>query len=299
VKNVHNGEYSKQELQLLFVVNPASLVHALLSSITMHNGSTRMCTACGLELELSGRYAMRNHMRSCSAIEGGIESEEEIVNALDRDAVVLDEDDIVGGGQPIVEERDDEGVNFEFLTQFLHTGRVVCNESELQLVKFMHMAQKGYGVSRAFSVGMLEYSKQSGGANMLLPNSWIRCVEDTTKLIERLEGRRKTFTLDVAIPENVRELLADPSQTHIGFEFECPITEMMKVAMFSKTCKDWDNVALSYEDNDGHLDDFCNGDRYKRISQAISPGGAILGCVLATDGICLDKCMFDSQEVSP
>ena len=282
------------------IQNPAFLVHALSSGISMHNGSTRMCTACGLEFPPCGRYAMRNHTRTCSGFEVGMGSEEDIVNALDGDPMLLEVDDIVGGGEEIDDiVGDDEGVDFEHLTQFLDTGRIACTESELQLVKFMHMAHGGYGVSRAFSVGMLEYSKQSGGANMLLPDSRGRCVEDTTKLIERLEGRRKTFTLDVAIPENVRELLADPGQTHIGFEFECPITEMIRVAMFSKTCKDWANVALSYEDSDGHLDDFCNGDRYKRISQAISPGGAILGCVLATDGICLDKCMFDSLEVSP
>jgi hypothetical protein len=256
---------------------------------------------------MHGPYAMRNHARNCSGVEGGMESEEEIANAMDGTAVLIDVDDLHGGEEEIgvvldvddIVEGDDDGVDFDHLMQFLNSGRLACTESDLQLVKFMHMAQGGYGVSRAFSVAMLEYSKQSGGANMLLPDSWGRCVEDTTKLIERLEGRRKTFTLDVAIPENVRALLADPSQTHIGFEFECPITEMIRVAMFSKTCKDWANVALSYEDSDGHLDDFCNGDRYKRISQAISPGGAILGCVLATDGICLDKCMFDSQEVSP
>ena len=118
-------------------------------------------------------------------------------------------------------------------------------------------------------------------------------------LIEKLEGRRKTYSLDVEIPMDVRKLLADPSQTHIAFEFECPITAMIRVAMFSRTCKSWDNVAFTYEENDGYLDDFCNGDRYKRIAENMSPGGAILGAVLATDGICLDKCMFDSQEVGP
>jgi hypothetical protein len=123
-------------------------------------------------------------------------------------------------------------------------------------------------------------------------------MEKTTALIGKLEGKRRTFTLDVAVPQDVRDLLADPSQTHITFEFECPITEMIRVAMFSKTCKKWEIVALSYEDNNGYLDDFCNGDRYKRIAKSMSPGGAILGAVLATDGICLDKCMFDSQEVS-
>ena len=137
----------------------------------------------------------------------------------------------------------------------------------------------------------------SGGRNSLLPASWSICVEKTTELINKLEGRRKTFTLEVPIPMNVRELLADQTQASISFDFECPITEMIRVAMFSKTCQNWSNVALSYEDTDGHLDDFCNGDRYHRIAKSMSRDSVILGAVLATDGICMDKCMFDSQEV--
>jgi hypothetical protein len=189
--------------------------------------------------------------------------------------------------------------DFEHLNQFMNTGRCNCSPEQMQLVKFVSMVHGGYGVSRAFSVGILEYCKEAGGKNNLLPQSWGRCVEETTKLIEALEGKRKTFTLDVEIPDNVRALLADPGQSHVAFEFECPVTEMIRVAMFSRTCKNWKNVAFTYEDNNGFLDDFCNGDRYKRIAASISNGGAILGAILATDGICLDKCMLDSQEVCP
>jgi hypothetical protein len=255
-------------------------------------------------------YAMRNHMRNCVAV-GGLDSGVDISSALgedgDVDMVDMEEDmedmeedmeEDTGvltapSGKGVVTSLDD----FEHLNQFMATGKLICTEDELQLVKFVHMSHAGYGVSRAFCVGMLDYSKQSGGKNMHLPDSWGKCVEETTKLIEKLEGKRRTFSLDVLIPENVRELLADPSQTHIGFEFECPITAMIRVAMFSKTCQDLNNVAFTYEDNNGYLDDFCNGDRYKRLAANMSPTGAILGAVLATDGICLDKCMFDSQEV--
>jgi hypothetical protein len=227
------------------------------------------------------------------------DSEDDVVlSSAVEDVVMFDADEepppMEEPGEPPVPECLD---NFEHLMQFMEAGRCVCSEAELQLVKFVHMAHGGYGVSRHFSDGMLDYVKASGGKNIHLPDTWKSCVARTTLLIEKLEGPRKTFCLDVPIPLAVRELLADPSQTHIEFEFECPITEMIRVAMFSKTCKSWKNVALSYEDNQGYLDDFCNGDRYKRIAESMSPGGAILGAVLATDGICLDKCMFDSQEV--
>ena len=89
----------------------------------------------------------------------------------------------------------------------------------------------------------------------------------------------------------------DPSQTEIRFEFEDPIVEMIRIAMFSDTCQHPENVAFSYEDNGGYLDDICHGERYRRISEALPKGSAILGSILSTDGICLDKCLFDSQEV--
>jgi hypothetical protein len=247
---------------------------------------------------------MRNHKRICihdheEVMESDADDYEEVLYDVDHNNHRSSLNDIAeepmdASAVPVVVSLVDD---WQQLTQFLQHGRCVCSEGDLQLVKFISMAHRGYGVSRSYSEGMLDYAKESGGSNVHLPDSWRACVELTSSLIEKMQGKRKTFTLDVPIPENVRVLLADPKQTHIGFEFECPITEMVRIAMFSETCQNWDNVALSYEENDGFLDDFCNGDRYKRIAADISPSGAILGAVLATDGICLDKCMFDSQEV--
>ena len=266
------------------------------------------CARCGVLVENQNRWSQRNHDRNCVPNAGlqcsdDVNMELEVTDAnplLDAEVPVLCHEE-----GPVVPRHNrevngwDELCDFDHINQFMKTGRCICNDAELQLVKFVHMAHGGYGASRSFTMGMLEYCKAAGGQNVHLPDSWSRCVEEATSLIERLQGKRKTFELKVAIPENVRILLADPSQTHIDFQFECPITEMINIAMFSKTCQSWDNVAFSYEDNKGFLDDFCNGDRYKRIAADISPGGAILGAVLATDGICLDKCMFDSQEVRP
>ena len=261
-----------------------------------------MCPGCGVFVTIQTSQSMRNHHRQCLGDGVGLE---EVLTDSENDDVHDDDypmcsellphenDDYDGHAVPVVPGLDD----FDHLTQFLETGRCLCTDGELQLVKFFVMAHGGYGCSRHFSEGMLEYSKQAGGRNVHLPDSWRGCVEQTTELIEKLEGKRKTFTLNVPIPQDVRNLLADPNQAHISFKFECPITELIRVAMFSETCQSWNNVALTYEDNGGHLDDFCNGDRYKRIASTLSPGGAILGAVLATDGICLDKCMFDSQEV--
>ena len=261
---------------------------------------TTICNGCGVVVKIYNPQSMRNHERVC-VYPDIMESEDDeyrvLCNAEHGNRSSLNaflEEPMMALCEPVVSALVDD---FPHLTQFCNRPAWVCTEGEMQLVKFMSMAQSGYGVSRNFSKSMLKYAKASGGKNLHLPDSWGSCVNDMTRLIEKMQGKRKTYTLDVSIPHNVRLLLADPDQTHVAFEFECPITEMVRIAMFSDTCQDWNNVALSYEDNDGYLDDFCNGDRYKRIAADISPTGAILGAVLATDGICLDKCMFDSQEV--
>ena len=254
------------------------------------------CPLCGDGVDLFNRHSMRNHLRECDA--EAKNSDESMAENSDADDDMF-EDNVA----PECEDARPSNTNcadlenYEHLNQFMRFGRVVCSEADMQLVKFIYMSCTGYGVSRNFTRAMLEYARESGGRNVHLPTSWDLCEARMTELIVELEGPRKTYTLDVAIPDAVRAMLADPSQTHIGFEFECSILELIRVAMFSETCQSWDNVALSYEDNDGHLDDFCNGERYKRIAADLSPGGAILGAVLATDGICLDKAMFDSQEV--
>jgi hypothetical protein len=252
------------------------------------------CDACGEVVLLQSAQSMRRYCVGDATIS---HYEERAPQDDDR----IDEVDVeicVEVDAPLLDAVEDESLeDFNHLMQFMSYGRCICSDAELQLVKFVQMAHGGYGVSRQFSEGMLEYCKASGGKNVHLPDSWRGCVDLTTSLIERLQGGRKTFTLDVPIPDNVRKLLADPAQTHIAFEFECPITEMIRIAMFSETCQCLDNVAFTYEENDGYLDDFCNGDRYKRIAADLRGGGAILGAILATDGICLDKCMFDSQEV--
>ena len=259
-----------------------------------------MCRRCGEVVVRFNRHSMCNHERTCA---GELERVSSDDGSDDDDVSMLGVDDdvnpVIAGGssRPVACPHLTGFDDYEHLTQFLRMGRFHCSQAERQLIQFVHMNHGGYGVSRSFSRGLLKYSKDAGGKNMHLPDTWKKCVEFTSGFIDELQGKRKTFKMDVPIPENVRELLADRSQTHIAFEFECPILEMVRVAMFSRTCQNMDNVALSYEDNDGHLDDFCNGDRYKRIAADMSPGGAILGAVLATDGICLDKCMFDSQEV--
>jgi hypothetical protein len=67
---------------------------------------------------------------------------------------------------------------------------------------------------------------------------------------------------------------------------------MLRKACLSDTYKDTSNMAFSYEPNGGMLDGICNGERHRRIAKHLADGSAMLGSMLATGGVCLDKCMF-------
>jgi hypothetical protein len=78
----------------------------------------------------------------------------------------------------------------------------------LQVLKFMAMTQTGYGVSRAFTDATLKYCVESGGKNNLLPHSLNACEQVAEGLIDTLQGKRKTYVIDIPIPLEVRLLVS-------------------------------------------------------------------------------------------
>jgi len=76
-----------------------------------------------------------------------------------------------------------------------------------QVLKFIQMTQHGYGVSRACSRNMLACCLESGGDNIHLPQNLEACETVVMKMVEELQGKRKTYQIDVPIPNDVKELV--------------------------------------------------------------------------------------------
>jgi hypothetical protein len=72
--------------------------------------------------------------------------------------------------------------------------------------------------------------------------------------------KTKTFT----IPENVRQYLVDTNQKTITFQYTDPIHAMVSMLHFNPLAADEENLCFTYEKS-RYYDDFCNGDRMKRI----------------------------------
>ena len=89
----------------------------------------------------------------------------------------------------------------------LSPTRSCCLFWKCQVLKFMQMTQHGHGVSRACSRNMLEHCLESGGDNIHLPQNLEACETVVMKMVEELQGKRKTYQIDVPMPNDVKELV--------------------------------------------------------------------------------------------
>jgi hypothetical protein len=70
------------------------------------------------------------------------------------------------------------------------------------------------------------------------------------------------------IPEDVRQYLTNPAQESVTFQYTDPIHALVNMLHFNGLAADPDNMCFVYEASDTY-DDFCNGDRVKRIQVCV------------------------------
>jgi hypothetical protein len=88
--------------------------------------------------------------------------------------------------------------------------------SPMKVIKFMQMLHHGHGVSRAFARNALTCSLDAGGENVHLPPTLESCEELLMEMIESLQGKRKTYQLDVPTPAEVKELVSESPLLHFS-----------------------------------------------------------------------------------
>ena len=68
----------------------------------------------------------------------------------------------------------------------------------------------------------------------------------------------------IPIPEEIRQYLTDPTQEFVTFEYLDPVHALVSMLHFNPLAADWNNLCFTYEESSVY-DDFCNGERVKRI----------------------------------
>jgi hypothetical protein len=97
------------------------------------------------------------------------------------------------------------------------------------------------------------------------------------------------------IPLDIRQYLADTSLTSVTFQYSDPVHALIGMLHFNPLAADWNNLCFTYEESDFY-DDFCNGERVKRIHEAIPPGSGQLNAIMYFDGIQQDESGFTSVD---
>ena len=97
------------------------------------------------------------------------------------------------------------------------------------------------------------------------------------------------------IPHDIKQYLTDTSLSEVTFQYTDPVHALVGMLHFNRTAADWSNLCFTYEESDCY-DDFCNGDRVKRIQASIPEGAAQLNAVMYFDGIQQDESGFVSVD---
>ena len=93
--------------------------------------------------------------------------------------------------------------------------------------------------------------------------------------------KHKTFT----IPADIRPYTTNPSLTSVTFQNTDPIHALVSMLHFNPLAADPENLCFTYEESASY-DDFCNGDRVKRIQVCVVKVCRVIVVVL----YCLCSC---------
>ena len=117
--------------------------------------------------------------------------------------------------------------------------------------------------------------------------SFLFCVMTVTvsmplfscNLVVAVVGKHTLKYTTIEIPPENRPCLTDVTQESVTFEYKDPIVALVSMLHFNPLAADWENLCFTYEPSDVY-DDFCNGDRVRRIQESIPEGTAELNAVM-------------------
>ena len=110
---------------------------------------------------------------------------------------------------------------------------------------------------------------------------------------EAASGPIRKVTTYFPIPDEIQALMECPSAT-AAFTFTDPVEACLRLLLLSPLGADARNLAFFSEDGD--LDDYCNGDRMRRVHEALPQGAAALTCTMFFDEINRDEKGFNTGD---
>jgi hypothetical protein len=161
------------------------------------------------------------------------------------------------------------------------------------VAQFLARMSSGTETSTNVMEGMLDFMHLMN-PNCTMPKSVDKCWEVIENAHSRMIAPLKRRSVTVPIPENVQALLFEPMES-ITWNFWNPCEILIRMVTMGPLSAKPKAFAL-FPVKSNHLDDFCHGEKMKRIFEAIPKDTSALSAILFFDEINRDQKGFVTGE---
>jgi hypothetical protein len=172
------------------------------------------------------------------------------------------------------------------MLKYMNWGPLPLTKQEEDVAELLSTVCSGTGLSNTTMNKLLQlWNKKNGEGS--LPSSEETCWKIMAEAHSRMTAHLKPKTITVAIPVEVQNLLYEPMAT-ISWTFWNPCDLLIRLLTMGPLAAIPGAFALFPEESEV-LDDFCHGDKMKRIFGALPRHTSCLSSILFFDEINRDQ----------
>jgi hypothetical protein len=165
----------------------------------------------------------------------------------------------------------------DHVLQYLDSGSLQLSQEESLVAQFLARMSSGMGTSTNKMEGMLDFMHLMN-PNCTMPKSVDKFWEVIENAHARMIAPLKRRSVTVPIPENVQALLFEPMES-ITWNFWNPCEILIRMVTMGPLSSKPNAFAL-FPLESNHLDDFCHGEKMKRILESLPKDTSALSAIL-------------------
>ncbi len=174
----------------------------------------------------------------------------------------------------------------DHIVKYMHWGPLPLTQQETDVAEFLSTVTGGVGMSEARTNKLLKFwIKKNGPGSM--PASEETCWNILERAHERMTASVQRRSVTVQIPDEVQALLYERMEC-ITWDFWNPCELLIRMLTMGPLSAQPSVLALFPVESE-YLDDFCHGDKMKRIFAAIPRNTSCLSSILYFDEINRDQ----------
>jgi hypothetical protein len=180
--------------------------------------------------------------------------------------------------------------------RYMNWGPLPLTKEEADVAEFLSTVTGGVGMSEASTNKLLKLwiRKNGPGSMPALPATLETCWEGVERAHERMTGNLQRRTVTVEIPPKVQALLYDGLES-ITWECWNPCELLIRMLTMGPLSAQQSAFALFPVESE-YLEDFCHGDKMKRIFASIPKNTSALSSILFFDEINRDQKGYATGE---